>query len=227
MVPIYLCSIAAVALFLAKWMQFRAGRLNDLDWLEPLLEALRDDDLERARERARTTGHPAARAITAALTVISRRPERAEAEAARVGSLELQTYERHLGGLSFVAQAAPLLGLLGTVIGMVLLFIDLEHAPDAAGDISRISGGLWTALLTTAAGLVVAVLALAGHGYLTSRTDRLRLLLHDAVERALSAIPPAPGASSPARVAPGPGSPAKSGDRTGDEGADEPGELAS
>ena len=189
MVPIYLCSVAALALFLAKWRQYRAARFGDLGWLESVLEALRRGDIEDARAGAGTASHPAARVIAAALGIRARRPDRTEAEAARVGSLELQRYERHLGGLSFVAQAAPLFGLLGTVIGMVSLFIDLEQSPSAALDVGQISSGMWTALLTTAAGLVVAVAALAGHSWLSSRTDALRLIIHDTVERALSAMP--------------------------------------
>ncbi len=195
MVPIYLCSVAALSLFVAKWMQYRAAGLGDLEWLGGVLTALRGNELELARSRAEKAAHPAARAVAAALEVRAHRPERTEAEAARAGSLELQRYERHLGALSFIAQVAPLLGLLGTVIGMVALFLDLESAPRAAMDVSQISSGIWTALLTTAAGLVVAVAALAGHGYLTSRADALRLCIHDTVERMLTALPIASGAS--------------------------------
>ncbi|MEM9492261.1 MAG: MotA/TolQ/ExbB proton channel family protein [Myxococcota bacterium] len=188
--PIYLCSVATTVVVLYKWSQYRAARLGDMSWLERVLEPLRRGNLDRAHSDARAETHPAARAIAAALQMSEHRPDRVSAEAARVGGLELQRFERHLGVLSFIAQVAPLLGLLGTVVGMVSLFFDLEQSPRAAGDISVLSSGMWTALLTTAAGLVVAVAALAGHSYLAARTDALRLCMTDAIEQVLSAAPP-------------------------------------
>lgn len=190
MIPLYLCSVAALAVFMRTWLQFRAARLGDLDWLDAVLEPLGRGDQGAARASCDRAAHPAARAIAAALEVMPTRPDRAAAEAARVGSLELQALERHLGTLSLIAQIAPLLGLLGTVIGLVGLFMDLERSGQAAAAVSGLSSGIWTALLTTAAGLVIAVPALAGHSYLAGRADRLRLAMHDAVERVLTRAPP-------------------------------------
>ena len=72
------------------------------------------------------------------------------------GSLELQQYERGLSLISFIAQVAPLLGLLGTVFGMVEMFYGLQKAGLANVDAAALSSGIWKALLTTAAGLIVA-----------------------------------------------------------------------
>lgn len=190
MAPIYACSVAALAVFVRKLSELRRARLGELDWIEPVLADLAAHKLDAARDRLAASTHPAARAMSAAVSVMPRRPDRARAEANRVGSQELQRFETHLGLLSFIAQVAPLLGLLGTVIGMVGLFLDMEHAPAAAADMGRLSSGIWTALLTTAAGLVVAVPTLAGYSYLSARMDGLRLLLHDAIERTLTAAPP-------------------------------------
>ena len=198
MAPIYLCSVAALAVFARKLSQLRRARLADMRWLEPVLGALEQGDLETARAHLDACAHPAARAVLAAVAVMPRRPDRARAEAARVGSQELQRFEAHLGLLGFIAQAAPLLGLLGTVIGMVGLFLGMEQAPAAVADMSRLSSGIWTALLTTAAGLIVAVPTLAGYSYLSGRADWLRLLLHDTIERAMTAVP-LPKASEPRR----------------------------
>jgi biopolymer transport protein ExbB len=189
MVPIYACSIATMALLVHKWMQFRAARLTDMRWLEPVLETLGQGDVAGARAGCAKIAHPAARAIAAALAVLRTRPDRAAAEAARAGSLEVQRFERRLSALSFIAQLAPLLGLFGTVVGLLDLFLDLERSQRAAVDVSSLSSGIWTALLTTAAGLAVAVVALSAHSYLAARADELRLAMHDAIERALTAAP--------------------------------------
>lgn len=192
MLPIYACSVVAVAIFARKLLDVAGGQLDDRRWLDGALAAIADGDLGAAAKRCQASRAPAARAALAAVETFAARPDRAEAEAGRIGSLELQGLERHLGLLAFIAHLAPILGLLGTAVGMVRLFYDLERTPAAAVDVSALSSGIWTALLTTAAGLIVAVVALSAHAYLASRVDRVRLHIHDAVERTLTALP-APG----------------------------------
>ena len=201
MLPIYACSLVALTVFFKKWRELGDRRLRDDSWLAPVLEQLRAGRLQDARSDLEGRDHPAARAIAAALVVVDRRPDRALPEAGRVGTLELIRLERHLGLLSFVARVAPLLGLLGTVVGMVGLFLDLEGAGQMGVDVSRLSSGIWTALLTTAAGLAVAVPTLAAHSYLSARADHIRLLMLDAVDRAITSLPmPVPRPAGPADV---------------------------
>jgi biopolymer transport protein ExbB len=189
MAPIYLCSIVALAIFSRKLLQFRAERLFQTAWLEPILTSVRSARFDEALERTSSIKHPAARVIETMLATLRTRPDRVEAEARRVGSLEVQRLEKQIGALSFIAQAAPLLGLLGTVIGMVELFMSLQSAGLTNVDAALLASGIWKALLTTAAGLVVAVPTLAAYSYLHSRTDAFRLTLRDAIERVLTALP--------------------------------------
>ncbi|MFU8805048.1 MAG: MotA/TolQ/ExbB proton channel family protein [Bradymonadaceae bacterium] len=189
MVPIYLCSAIALAVFFKKIFEFRAVRLFELSWLDEVVKHLGDGELDKAREISGASAHPVGRIVQKMLETFSRRPDRVEAEAARVGSLELQGLEKHLGALSFIAQAAPLLGLLGTVLGMVELFMALQGTGMSSVDAALLSAGIWKALLTTAAGLMVAVPALAAYTYLNSRTDRFRLCIKDAVARILNNLP--------------------------------------
>lgn len=189
MYPIYLCSIAAVAIFLRKLLEIRSLAPSDTEFLQPALARVREADYGAAAARCERSPHPAARVVEAAAETLASRPDRAEAEAQRIGGLALQRAERNLAGLSFIATAAPLLGLLGTVLGMVDLFMGLEGAGLGQLDPSKLSEGIWKALLTTAAGLLVAVPTMAGHAFLTSRTDRLRLQMSDAISRVLTAAP--------------------------------------
>ncbi len=190
MAPIYACSISVVALVVHKLLELRAAQVNDLDWLEPTIENASNGDMEAALGVLQEKAHPAARAVHALLSTQSYRPDRALAEAERVGSLALQSLERRLGMLSFIAQASPLLGLLGTVIGMVELFMRMQGAGVNEIDPALLSSGIWKALLTTAAGLVVAVPALGAYAWLTGRVDRVKLQIFDSVERAISVLPP-------------------------------------
>lgn len=188
MVPIYLCSIAVAAVFIQKLAQLRSARTSDLVWFDVVLKRVRHGDFSGASEACRGS-HPGVRVAEATTMALQEHPERAEAEAHRVGSLELQRLEKHLGVLSFFAQVAPLLGLLGTVVGMVSLFMSLQGAGAGNVEVAQLASGIWKALLTTAAGLSVAVPALAAHTYLAGRTDGLRLQLSDVAERILYAVP--------------------------------------
>lgn len=191
MAPIVLCSVVACLVFLQKVLQFRAARLDDWGWLDEVLARAEAGELTAAAEAsAGVAHHPGARVVEATARTLLRRPGRAEAEARRVGSQQLQSLEGYLALLAFVAQAAPLLGLFGTVVGMVELFLGLEGSGLRDVDVSLLSAGIWKALLTTAAGLLVAVPTLAGHAFLASRADGFRLAVADAVERLITAAHP-------------------------------------
>ncbi len=206
MYPIYLCSLVAAAIFLKKSREFFAGQLTKTDWLEPVLEDIRTQDFDSAIAKSKATPNPVGNVIASMLSVFSHRPDRVEAEAVRTGSRALQNLEKNVGGLSFIAQVAPLLGLLGTVVGMVELFMGLGGSDMGQVDSSMLSSGIWTALLTTAAGLLVAVPALAAYTYLNSRTDAFRLTLSDSIARVLTALPESatsqPAANQPATSKP-------------------------
>jgi biopolymer transport protein ExbB len=194
MVPIYGCSILALSVFVQKLVQFRLARLEDMTWFAPVRELIAQDQRTQALERCARSNQPVARVVAATASTWWTRPERAEAEGRRVGSLELQNLESRFGLLSFIAQVAPLLGLLGTVLGMVDLFAGLGSAGIGNVDAAALSGGIWKALLTTAAGLIVAVPALAAHTWLTSKTDALRLRMSDAMQQVLTLIDIGPSA---------------------------------
>lgn len=189
MVPIYVCSAVALAIFAKKFLEFRAEKLRDLRWLDDVIDTIEEHHLDLAQQKATCVAHPAGRVVASMLSTHQSRPDRVPAEAQRTGSLELQRLEKNVGALSFIAQAAPLLGLLGTVIGMVELFMSLQGSGMSAVDATLLASGIWKALLTTAAGLIVAVPTLAAYSFLNSRTDHFRLLLRDSIERVITALP--------------------------------------
>ena len=107
-------------------------------------------------------------ALAASLRKMPRKP--LEAELMRRGNAEVEAMGRHIRLLELVAMISPLLGLLGTVLGMIQSFQELELAQGAA-NASVLAGGIWQALLTTAAGLVVAIPAAIGATLLSARVD--------------------------------------------------------
>jgi len=187
MLPLYICSIAGLTLIVQKLLQFRRAGVSDLAALDGLEAEVAVDDLTARAETWGAQGTPLGRVLAAAARAAERHPRRAEEEAARAAVAELAPLEYGLGALAFIAQVAPLFGLLGTVLGMVDLFSGMEAAGDAV-DTGTLSSGIWKALLTTAAGLMIAIPALGGHAWLGSRLDILRRHMEDGVGRLLDPL---------------------------------------
>jgi biopolymer transport protein ExbB len=188
--PIYLCSVLALGIFCERLWMFRQLRMRSTSWVDDILQRAGAMHFEAAASLAQSSAHPLARVLRSALILARTRPDRVAAEAERVGRQEIADFERFLPSLGLIAQIAPLLGLLGTVLGMVQLFFGLQGAGMANVNAAALSAGIWQALLTTAAGLVVAAPTMAAHHYLNGRIEMLRLQLRDGVERLLHVMPP-------------------------------------
>lgn len=184
MAPLYACSVFAVVVATRKGLDLRAARLHDTRWVQPMLGELSEGSFVEAARRARSSGHPAGRVAAAVIEALDANPDQAEAEGQRVGVEEIAALQHHQRPLAIVAEVAPLLGLLGTVVGMVELFGAISES-QASGSVvmTALSGGIWKALLTTAAGLAIAVPVLALHAYFASRVDRFRVQLTSIVQR--------------------------------------------
>jgi biopolymer transport protein ExbB len=114
--------------------------------------------------------------------------ERLRLDIERLGNVELERLRRHLRTLEVIAAVSPLLGLLGTVLGMIQSFQDLELAGGAA-NASVLAGGIWQALLTTAAGLTVAIPAAVAANLMAARVDHVGHVIETDVGRLLTVAP--------------------------------------
>jgi biopolymer transport protein ExbB len=182
-------SVAALAIVLLKLQQFARLRIWSRAWLGPVLTAVRVGEAQRALSLSRSSPNPIARVIECAVRArldpgLGEAVVREEVE--RVGNAELASLESNLRGLETIGTLAPLLGLLGTVLGMIRAFMRLEEA-GARVDPAILSGGIWEALLTTAVGLAVAIPTMATLSWLESQVDRLRRRLGDAATQVLTA----------------------------------------
>jgi len=174
MYPLVLCSMIALGVIIAKawtlWLAHR-GTQRVISGVE---EAARRGDIDGAIEIAHNTAGPAAAILLVGLKRIKTKRLGAgelEAAVATTGTIELGFLERGLVILGTIANVAPLMGFLGTVAGMILAFAAIESAGDV--DPSLVAGGIKVALLTTAAGLVVAIpVNIAYNGFVT-RIDKL------------------------------------------------------
>lgn len=179
-------SVAALSIVISKLWQFHRRRVGGHRFIAPVLRLWRRGNGVEAVRLLEDQSGPAARVMLVAAGGIAQ-PHSDQGllreEVARVAQLELSTLRAGLRGLEIISQIAPLLGLLGTVLGMITAFQAMQEAGSNV-DPALLAGGIWTALVTTAAGLIVAIPAAAAHYYLDGRLERER----EAMENAATAL---------------------------------------
>jgi len=194
-------SITALAIVIAKAVQFRALRLGDT---RPVREALADYRAGRpARASAQLAGLRSPVAQVAASAIAARRAMRDDQgpvreAVTRQAAAHLENLRSHLRALEVIATLSPLLGLFGTVLGMIDAFQQMEAAGSRV-EPSVLSGGIWEALLTTAVGLGVAIPATAASNWLDRRVERAAYEMEDAIAQAFTAEPVQPLGADDAR----------------------------
>lgn len=174
-------SVIGLAIVVYKLFQLRAYGAGRFERIDAALD-------EKSVERLAGVQAPAAGLVRYALTerAAGTAFETLEAELARRGNRLISDCGKYLRPLELIAYLSPLLGLLGTVLGMIEAFRGLE-VQSAQGDAGMLAGGIWEALLTTALGLGIAIPMTAAHALLESRVQRISERLSDALERALAA----------------------------------------
>lgn len=187
-------SVLAATLVLAKLVQFRRARLGDARPVEQALQLWRRGDRGGALSVVEAAAGPRAALLHEILAALVAHPgdtARAQARGTQRAIADLAALERNMRGIEAVVQAAPMLGLLGTVVGMIEAFGRLAQSTGVA-DPAELAGGIWTALITTALGLAIAILFYFLSLWLESRITRERA----ALESLLAALPdpdPVPG----------------------------------
>lgn len=179
-----LLSVYVVAVVFYKLWQFWQEGAGRTAFLPQIVELVQDKKLTEAMQIAENEHSPVARMLEVQIPALSDKkitPEQMEKQVASEAVRQLRPFESHLRGLELVATIAPLLGLLGTIIGMIAAFSKIQEV-GARIDPSMLAGGIWEALLTTVAGLSVAVPALVIYYFVDGRIEKLRLLMQDTAE---------------------------------------------
>lgn len=174
-------SVYAIAVIIFKVWQFINSNVFDRSFIETALFEIKQGDREKARKKLAGIRGPVARIMRVTFECVANRDmtqKSREAEIMRVGSADIRYLESHLRGLELAASIAPLIGLLGTVLGMIASFARLGEAGSRV-DPSMLAGGIWEALLTTAGGLAVAIPALGAHYMLDGVIEKIRATMKD------------------------------------------------
>lgn len=187
MYPLVICSLIGLGVILAKfWTLWVAGRMTT-SVIEEVEEAAMAGQLDVAAHIAASTPGPAAAILLAGLRRIrGLRVKEGELEQAvsTTGAIELSFLERGLVILATIANVAPLMGFLGTVAGMILAFASIEASGDV--DPATVAGGIKVALLTTAAGLTIAIPINIGYNFFVSRIDKLIVDMEESTQKVLN-----------------------------------------
>ena len=166
-----LCSVLVLSITLERWVRIRRARTNTEALFGPVEDMISQDDMAGAYAHLRFFRGPLAAVLRAVLESRSREKADLEEAALMEARRELRLLNLRLPALSLLAGLAPLLGLLGTVIGMIKAFQQVAEAQGAVNP-SMLANGIWEALLTTGAGLSVAIPAVIFHHALDQRVKR-------------------------------------------------------
>lgn len=187
-------SMVALTLILLKLFQFATLRLTARSFIREVLEQWAMHRPERALQVLSMTPNPIARVLEAAIQGLARQDldeKTVREEVLRVAAAQFQALTTYFRGLDVIVTLAPLLGLLGTVLGMIEAFQEVEAAGGRANP-ALLAGGIWEALLTTAAGLAVAIPTAATLHWLESVVERVRHATEDAVTQIFTGMVESP-----------------------------------
>jgi biopolymer transport protein ExbB len=173
MIPIALCSVIALGVFLERLFFLRKKKIIPDGLLADMEEMLRQSRVDDAVALLKRDRSPLARIFLAAMKNYGKNRETIKVAVEEVGGQEAEYLEKYVGVLSVIAQVSPLLGLLGTVQGMIQVF--QKVLAGSVGEPSELAGGISVALITTASGLTVAIPALIGYHYLLGKVKDLVL----------------------------------------------------
>lgn len=164
----------AIVVFIERVLYCHRSRINSIEFLNGVRTVLRRENVVEAISICDATPGPVARLVKTAILTRDQGRRQVREALEDTGLVEVPRLEERLDLLATIAQIAPLLGLLGTVLGFINITLQLEQAGQYA-HFSQLSGGVWQALISAAIGLAVAIPAQAGHNYLVNRVNAIVL----------------------------------------------------
>ena len=172
MVPIFLLFLVATYIFIERFYVIKRASKQDTNFMNRIKDYIHDGKIDAAMALCKSTDSPSARMIEKGISRLGRPLHDISTAVENVGKLEISKLERGFPTLATIAGAEPMLGFLGTVIGMVRSFYNMEQAGNNI-DVSMMSGGIYTALITTVAGLIVGILGYFAYNTLVVRTEKV------------------------------------------------------
>ena len=172
MIPLALLLLLCVYVFVERLVVLRAAGREDANFMNRIRGYIHEGEIESALNLCRATATPEARLIEKGISRIGRPVNDVLVAIENTGNLEVAGLSRGLPWLATTAAGAPMIGFLGTVIGMVQAFFAIASAGSSA-TIDSFASGIYAALVTTVAGLIVGIVAMFAYNYLVARVNKL------------------------------------------------------
>lgn len=173
MIPLALMLIGAIYIFIERLIVTHQASKEDTSFMNRIKDYIYDGKLDAALKLCRDTKSPSARMIEKGISRLGRPMSDVLVAIENVGNIEIAKLEKRMSLLATISGGAPMIGFLGTVMGMVQAFFEMEQAGGNTINLSQLSGGIYTAMVTTVAGLIVGVCAYFAYNYLVGRVDEV------------------------------------------------------
>ena len=173
MIVLALLLAFAIYLFIERIVVLTKATKEDKTFMNRIRDYIKDGNIDSAIKLCQRTNTPSARMIEKGITRIGRPMQDVQVAIENVGNLEVSYLEKGLVLIATIAAGAPMLGFLGTVLGMVQTFFNMAQNASGVIEIATLSEGMYQAMVTTVGGLIVGILAMFAYNFLVSRIDRV------------------------------------------------------
>ncbi len=170
MIPLAICSVLAVYIFIERFLAIQRALKEERDFMAKIKDYVNDGKLDAAKQLCASTDNPMARMIGKGISRIGKPIKDIAASIENVGKLEVYRLEARMSILATIAGAAPMIGFLGTVLGMIQTFHQMSNE---GVEIQNLSGGIMQAMVTTVGGLSVGIIAYIAYNYLVSKITKV------------------------------------------------------
>lgn len=172
MLSLFILSVIAVYIFIERFITIKRAGKEDVNFMNEIKDFIHDGKIEAAKSLCKSNSTPIAKMIEKGVNRIGKPLSDIAASIENAGKLELFKLEKGLATLATISGAAPMIGFLGTVIGMILAFHEMASAGGNI-DVEMLSEGIYTAMVTTVAGLIVGIVAFIGYNLLVAKVEKV------------------------------------------------------
>ena len=168
---LFIFSFTAIYVFIERLMTIQKALKGKKDFMQKINAFVLEGNLNGAKEHCKSSHNPIARMIEKGLQRVCKPMKDITTSIENIGKLEISKLERRLSMLATISGVAPMLGFLGTVLGMVKVFQNMSK--EKTFEIASLSGGIMEAMITTVGGLIVGIIAYVAYNYLVSKVDKV------------------------------------------------------
>ncbi len=178
MIPLMLMLIFGIYIFVERWLTLRQASREEQNFMNNIRDFVHDGKIESAKVLCKGNGTPLARMIEKGLSRVGKPLNDISAAVENAGQLEIQQLEKRVSVLATIASIAPMLGFLGTVVGMIIAFHNMASNPNNLS-ITTLSLGIYTAMITTVGGLIVNIIVSVFYNILVAKISHIVYVLED------------------------------------------------